>query len=79
MKKYLIFILSFFLLFFILQISSGILLTATYTPEITDAWYKSQSLTQEVAFGEQSQIPTILMAGLAATLAYFVPKKWAKG
>ena len=72
MKKYLIFILSFFLLFFILQIASGILLTATYTPKVMDA------TSQEVAFGEQSHIPTILMAGLAATLAYFVPKKWAK-
>ena len=78
MKKYLLFILSFLFIFFFLQISAGLLLTATYTPNLTNAWNLSQPLSQEVTFGDSSQIPTLLIATLAATFAYLVPKKWAK-
>ncbi|MGE7604435.1 hypothetical protein ACQKL5_18470 [Peribacillus sp. NPDC097675] len=78
MKKYLLFILSFLLLFNLLQILAGILLTATYTPESINARDMSHSLSQEVTFGAPSQIPTLLIATLAASLAYLVPKKWAK-
>ncbi|MFJ7640183.1 MULTISPECIES: hypothetical protein [unclassified Peribacillus] len=77
MKKYAIFILSFLLLFTLLHISAGLLLTATYTPDPTNAQL-SLPLTQEVTFGDQSQIPTLLIATVAATLAYLVPTKWGK-
>lgn len=78
MKKYLLFILSFLFIFSFLQISAGLLLTATYTPDMTNAWDLSQPLSQEVTFGYGSQISTLLIATLAATIAYLVPKKWAK-
>lgn len=78
MKKYLLFILSFLFIFSFLQISTGLLLTATYTPDVSNAWNLSQPLSQEVTFGAPSQIPTLLIATLAATFAYLVPKKWAK-
>lgn len=78
MKKYAIFILSFLLLFTLLHISAGLLLTATYTPDPTNARELSLPLTQEVTFGDQSQIPTLLIATVAATLAYLVPTKWGK-
>ncbi|MFJ7849123.1 hypothetical protein ACIQXR_09790 [Peribacillus sp. NPDC097224] len=77
MKKYAIFILSFLFLFTLLHISAGLLLTATYTPNPTNAQL-SLPLTQEVTFGDQSQIPTLLIATVAATLAYLVPTKWGK-
>ncbi|MFJ7746329.1 hypothetical protein [Peribacillus sp. NPDC097295] len=78
MKKYLLFILSFLFLFVFLNISAGLLLTATYTPESINARELNQTLSQEVTFGDRSQIPTLLIATMAATLAYLVPKKWAK-
>ena len=78
MKKYLIFLSSFLLLFTLLHISAGLLVTATYTPDPTNAWELSHPLTQEVTFGDRSQIPTLLIATLAATLAYLVPTRWGK-
>ena len=78
MKKYAIFLSSFMLLFTLLHISAGLLVTATYTPDPTNAWELSHPLTQEVTFGDQSQIPTLLIATLAATLAYLVPTRWGK-
>lgn len=78
MKRYLIFILSFLFLFVFLNISAGLLLTATYTPDVTNAWERSRQLSQEVTFGNRSPIPTFLIATLAATIAYVVSARWAK-
>nr|WP_285890723.1 hypothetical protein [Mesobacillus maritimus] len=71
MKKYVVFILSFVLLYTVFQILSGLLLTALYTPDLSSI---NNNTSQEVVFGQTSIIP---FSGtlLVATLAYFLSQK----
>lgn len=75
LKKYFIFAISFLIMFSILQVLSGVLLTATYTPEITTLWNQSAQLTDEVVmYGTFNPfLITVLTAFLSATIAYFIP------
>ncbi|WP_138419445.1 hypothetical protein [Aquibacillus sediminis] len=77
MKKYIIFAISFVLLFSLLQALSGMLLTFFYTPDITEAWNASANLSQEVIIkGSNSNFfLTLFFAFLSASIAYFIPKK----
>ncbi|MFJ5772165.1 hypothetical protein [Psychrobacillus sp. NPDC093180] len=68
MKKYLLFMMSFAVLFFILQIGSGMLLTLLNTPEITST---GAGMYSEVDFGNASPI-YLVGAVLAATIAFFL-------
>ncbi|MGG3926504.1 hypothetical protein ABET51_10955 [Metabacillus fastidiosus] len=71
MKKYLIFIISFVLLYVVFQISSGLLLTAFYTPN----FYVLESVSsQNEMSGETISIP-LLATLIIATLAYFLSQK----
>ena len=74
MKKYLIFIISFAFLYTIFQISSGAILTALYTPDISLVQFTSG---QEVVFGETSNIP-LLFIFLSSTIAFFLSQKLGK-
>lgn len=77
MKKYIIFATSFILLFSILQILSGVLLTLMYTPNIQEAWNMGGVLSQEVIISSSHSpfLTSLLIAFLSATIAYFIPKK----
>ena len=74
LKKYLIFIISFIALYLLVQISSGLILTALYTPDI----YSAGQLThREVVFMDPTYTP-ILLIFLSATAAYFLSQKLGK-
>lgn len=77
MKKYVIFAVSFVLLFSLLQMLSGMVLTYTYTPEIEKAWELSATLPQETVIkgSQHSFLLTFVIAFLSATIAYVIPKK----
>lgn len=51
MKKYIFYLASFMLLYFIFQLGSGLLITMFYTPDFTAAYYPSTNNIQEVNFG----------------------------
>lgn len=70
LKKYLVFIISFVMIFMAFQIVSGLILTASYTPDFSAI---GGSLSQEVRFGEISN--PLLLTLLTATLAYFLSQK----
>ncbi|MFB7642070.1 hypothetical protein ACFRH9_29180 [Peribacillus butanolivorans] len=70
MKKYLVFIISFVMIFMAFQIVSGLILTASYTPDFSSI---GGNLSQDVAFGTSS-IP-LLSTLLIATLAYFFSQR----
>lgn len=78
MKKYIIFAIRFILLFSLFQVLSGLFLTLTYAPDITDAWDSSTKLPQEVTFGKTFSLHTLIFAVFSATIAYFIPKKFIK-
>ncbi|WP_087973479.1 hypothetical protein [Oceanobacillus rekensis] len=80
MKKYIIFAISFLLLFSLLQVISGLLLTFMYTPDITEAWNTSANLSQEVVIksGNNHYLLTLVFAFISATIAYFIPNKIVK-
>lgn len=77
MKKYLIFAISFILLFLLFQILSGLFLTIAYTPDIEEAWNMSADAPQKVVIkGSRSPfLITLFIAFLSASIAYFIPKK----
>lgn len=71
MKKYVVFIGSFVLLYIVLQFLSGWVLTFLYTPDLS---LTNNNLSQEVVFGETSIIPLLVTLSIA-TLAYFLSQK----
>lgn len=81
MKKYIIFAISFILLFSLFQVLSGIFLTVAYTPDIEEAWNMSANSSEQVAMkgsSNSSFVYTLFIAFLSATIAYFIPKKFTK-
>ena len=80
MKKYIIFAVSFLCAYTLLQILSGMLLTVTYTPNITEAWNESGTLAQETIIGSSSSsvLISLVIALLAASIAYFFANKFRK-
>jgi len=77
-KKYIIFVVSFLLVFSLIQVLSGILLTYTYTPDMMEAWNLSPDLAQEVVIkgSHPSLLFTLLIGLISVTIAYFISKKY---
>lgn len=84
MKNYIIFAVSFILLFSILALSlellSGIFLTSTYVPDLNEAWKTSVGLSQKIGIFRSSRpfLPTLLIALLAGTIAYLISRKFPR-
>ncbi|QQZ09956.1 hypothetical protein [Heyndrickxia vini] len=74
MKKYIIFIFSFVLLYIVYQFVTGWVLTALYTPDIFST---NKNLSQDVSFGQTTSMP-LLVTLLIATLAYLMSQKLFK-
>jgi hypothetical protein len=74
LKKYAVFIFSFILLYMLLQISSGWVLTTLYTPDLS---LTNNNLSQEAVFGQTSIIPMLATFAIAP-LAYFFSQKLLK-
>lgn len=72
MKKYVIFSISFIILFTLFQILSGLLLTITYTPHFLSANLSNQS---SLTSSSSPFLLTLFIAFLSATIAYFIPTK----
>lgn len=75
MKKYLLFAGSFILAYIVLQIVSGLLLTAFYPPEIPS---EATGLHSQVEFGNTSSIPLIISV-LSLGIAFGVTRFFGKG
>ena len=80
MKRFLIFAVSFIILFLILQVFAGMFLTYTYTPDVEEAWKSSANLSQEVIIKSSNSpfIITFCIAFLSASIAYFLPSRFIK-
>lgn len=78
MKKYIVFATSFIILFTVLQLFSGYLLTAFYSPDIKSAWHQAADLSNHTVMKGASPYTSLLIAFIAATLAYFAPKIFVK-
>lgn len=70
LKKYLVFLISFVMIYMVFQIVSGLILTASYIPDFSSI---EGNLSKEVVFGMTS-IPLLLIL-LIATLAYFLSQQ----
>ena len=70
LKRYLLFLISFVMIYTVFQIVSGLILTASYTPDFSSI---EDNLSQEVVFGTTS-IPLLLILFIA-TLAYFLSQQ----
>jgi quinol-cytochrome oxidoreductase complex cytochrome b subunit len=74
MKKYLLFAGSFIIVYIVLQIVSGLLLTAFYTPEIPSEAVNSPS---QVEFGNSNSIPLIISV-VSLGIAFAVNRLFSK-
>jgi hypothetical protein len=74
MKKYLVFIAAFIILLTVVQIGSGLVLTALYAPDIADA---GQTANGAAVFGFPP-IVTFSVLLLIATLAFAASQKFPK-
>lgn len=72
MKKYLLFVFSFILLFDVFNVFSGMLQTVFYQPNPTTLWNNVDQLSSEVVFVKSSLLPTIMIALFSATVAFFI-------
>ncbi|MCL1694744.1 MULTISPECIES: hypothetical protein [unclassified Lysinibacillus] len=68
MKKFLVFAGSFTLVFVVLHVLSGMLLTMFYTPSIQ--WEEVSSLQSQVVFGKTSFMPTFVISFVALVMAF---------
>ncbi|MGG4265467.1 hypothetical protein [Peribacillus simplex] len=78
MKKYLFFTISFLLIFMILQVLSGFILTAAYAPDFSRSGHIGGTLSNEVIFGQRSEMPLTVIAAISAVSAYFILNKVTK-
>ena len=74
LKKYVVFIISFILLYTVFQLLSGMILTSFYTPDFSAI---EGNLSQNVEFGEVTSIP-LLITLFIATFAYILSQKILK-
>lgn len=77
MKKYIVFAASFIILFILFQTLAGMIVTLAYMPDFSEAWAVTGNLPAKTTIlsGQGSFILTLLLALLAASIAYFIPKK----
>lgn len=74
MKKYVVFLVSFVLLYGAAQLLSGRLLTIFYTPDL-NSW--NASAGREVQFGETSIMPFVIMLVVGSVSYIFSQKLFA--
>ncbi|MGG0655437.1 hypothetical protein [Rummeliibacillus pycnus] len=72
MKNFMIFIISFIVLFCMTQVLSGFFLTSIYHPNLSESWLTSSYLLQEISFGNTTFLPSIIMAVFSVIIAYFM-------
>jgi len=77
-KNYIIFAISFIVLFSAFQILSGYFLTLFYTPDVTEAWNQAGNSSSSVVIKGSSFFTSLFFAFLVATVAYFIPKIFVK-
>ncbi|TMN23829.1 hypothetical protein FFL34_08515 [Lentibacillus cibarius] len=77
-EKIYVLAISFIILFAAFQVLSGYLVTFFYTPDITSAWNQADNLFNNTILKGGSSYTSLLIAFLAATLAYFIPKIFVK-
>lgn len=78
MKKFIMFSISFLVLFVAFQVISSYFMTLFYTPDLVGAWNLSGSLFSSDVIKGSTSFPLILLAMLAAIIAYFSPKLFIK-
>lgn len=74
LKKYLVFLVSFFVFYLGMQLISGFILTFLYPPDISVIIESGVDYGQEVEFGQKNPIPYSGIL-IIATLAYFLSQK----
>lgn len=74
MKRFIVFIVSFVLLYIVFQVLTGMILTALYTPDFS---HMQDRPSQKVTFGNASLL-RFIATFLPATLAHFISQKAVK-
>ena len=78
MIRYILFAISFLVLFTVFQVLAGYVATLLYTPDIANAWKEAGHASSEVVITGSSRIISLILAFLAATFAYFLPNLFVK-
>jgi hypothetical protein len=74
LRKCIVFILSFFIIYTAVQLVSGMFLTLRYTPDIEKLWEGSNITNVE----QSSSIPTFIMIFISAGISLLIMKLYIK-
>lgn len=75
MKKYLVFAVSFIVLFLIIQTLVGYVMTLLYTPAVNSAWYQAVNASENIVIDTRFTGHAFVIAFIAASIAFFIPEK----
>lgn len=78
MKKYVIFAVTFFILYLVFQMFSGYIMTFFYIPNLNDAWQQAGNLPSSISMKGKYSFISIFIALIAAILAYIITKRFVK-
>ncbi|MFD1334785.1 hypothetical protein ACFQ4N_04215 [Oceanobacillus iheyensis] len=80
MKKAAIFIGSVIIVYFILQLGTGMILTTSYVPNVSEAWQNVVGLLPEITFGQSSiaLAPALIFGVLSIFIAYGITSLFSK-
>ncbi|MFS0752588.1 hypothetical protein [Oceanobacillus sp. 1P07AA] len=80
MKKTAIFIGSVIIVYFILQLGTGMILTTSYVPNVSEAWQNVVGLLPEITFGPSSiaLAPALIFGVLSIFIAYGITSLFSK-
>ncbi|RIW33292.1 hypothetical protein D3H55_11570 [Bacillus salacetis] len=79
MKKALIFFVSFLVIFSALQLISGLVLTALYTPDIGAVGEMDMPLSSGTTFGRSFTVPGVILFLAAGCASYFISRTFRTG
>ncbi|WP_251046484.1 MULTISPECIES: hypothetical protein [unclassified Oceanobacillus] len=80
MKKAALFICSVIIVYFVLQVGSGMILTTLYVPNISEVWLSIEGLLPEITFGSSSIVlaPVLIFGVLSTFIAYAITLLFSK-
>lgn len=80
MKKAALYICSVIIVYFVLQVGSGMILTTLYVPNVSEAWLSIEGLLPEITFGSSSiaLAPALIFGVLSIFIAYGITSLFSK-
>lgn len=78
LKRFFVFSLSFIILYFVMQVLTGFIVTLLYVPNIAKAWNTDGALFQTITLQGKSFPISIIFVLISVAIAYFIQRKFVR-